>query len=317
MTNSNSKIDIDALLKEVKENFQSNATKLVREIDDKLRAQLLAEIQASLQKFRYLTVCLFLDYNHIVYNKSITIFMNSTSTYSFDNNDMNEIDFEFSSSSIYHNLHYLNSIEQLMKDREEMLSHKDALTEMNGCENLNDLLLYGLSEEEVDNLKNIDETIIKGKALLLNTLKEYNECKNNIHEINKNIHITEKSIINVKKQLECLTDVHDELQEISDEFLTKLLEKKEEIISSMQTDAGLLIVNRDKLEAIIRSLGATYSVIKNTPMHHTCPICITHEVDIYLEPCGHTLCKSCSTAQNQHCHMCRTKIKSRRNIYYS
>jgi hypothetical protein len=243
--------------------------------------------------------------------------MNSTSTYSFNNNDMNEIEFEFSSSSIYHNLHYLNSIEQLMQDRDAMLAHKDALTEMNGVENLNDLLLYGLSEEDVQNLSTIDETVIKGKVLLLDTLKDYNECKNKIHEINKTIHITEKSIVNIKHQLQHLTDVHQELEGITNEFLNKLLEKQEEIISSLQTEAGLLICNRDKLEAIIRSLGKTYNVIKNTPMHHTCPICITREVDVYLEPCGHTLCKSCSKVQNTHCHMCRTKIRSNRNIYYS
>jgi len=52
MTNSNSKIDVDALLKEVKENLQPNATKLVREINDMERAQLLADIQASLQRFK-------------------------------------------------------------------------------------------------------------------------------------------------------------------------------------------------------------------------------------------------------------------------
>jgi hypothetical protein len=198
-----------------------------------------------------------------------------------------------------------------------MLAHKDALTEMNGVENLNDLLLYGLSEEDVQNLSTIDETVIKGKVLLLDTLKDYNECKDKIHEINKTIHITEKSIVNIKHQLQHLTDVHQELEGITNEFLNKLLEKQEEIISSLQTEAGLLICNRDKLEAIIRSLGKTYNVIKNTPMHHTCPICITREVDVYLEPCGHTLCKSCSKVQNTHCHMCRTKIRSNRNIYYS
>lgn len=243
--------------------------------------------------------------------------MNSSSTYSFNNIDMNEIEFEFSSSSIYHNLHYLNSIEKIMKDREEMLSHKDELTEMNGVENLNDLLLYGLSEEEVDNLKNIDDTVMKGKELLLNTLKEYNECKNKIQEINKNIHITEKSVKNIQQQLQYLTDVHEELQEITNEFLKQLLKRQEEIISNLQSNAGLLIINRDKLEAVIRTLGNTYNVIKNTPMHHTCPICITNEVDVYLEPCGHTLCKSCNQKQNTHCHMCRTKIKTSRNIYYS
>lgn len=243
--------------------------------------------------------------------------MDSSTAFSLNSIDMNEIEFEFSTSSIYHNLHHLNSIEKIMKDREEMSAYKDTLTEMNGVENLNDLLLYGLTEEEVNNLKNIDETVIKGKKLLLQNLQDYNECKNKIQEINKVINITERSIANIKQQLQCLTDVHGELQGITNEFLKQLLKKQEEIISNLQSSAGLLIVNRDKIEAIIRSLGGTYNVIKNTPMYHTCPICITHEVDVYLEPCGHTLCRLCNERQNTHCHMCRTKIRSCRNIYYS
>lgn len=243
--------------------------------------------------------------------------MDPSSDYSLNNINMNEIEYDFSSSSIYHNLHHLNSIEQIMKERQEILAYKDTLTEMNEVENHNDLKLYGLNEEEVQNLKNINQTVIKGKQLLLSILKEYDECKDKILEINKIIHITERSIVNIKQQLLGLSDVHEELQGITNEFLNKLLKKQEEIISNLQTNAGLLIVDRDKLEAIIRSLGITYNVLKNTPMHHTCPICITHEVDVYLEPCGHTLCKLCNQRQTTHCHMCRTKIRTSRNIYYS
>lgn len=241
--------------------------------------------------------------------------MASTNTLSFPNNDINEIDFDYSSTSIYHNLHYLHSIEDLKKDREDMLKYKDALTEMNGIENLNDLLLYGLSEEEVQNLNMIDETVSKGKELLLNTLEEYDDCKNKIHTINKRIHNTEKVIRNIREQLRYLTDLHKELFVINEDIIKKLLDKQEQIISELQTEAGLLICNRDKLEAVIRSLGKTYNVIKNTPMHHTCPICITREVDVYLEPCGHTICRECN--KNTHCHMCRTKIRTSKHIYYS
>jgi DNA repair ATPase RecN len=234
---------------------------------------------------------------------------------SFQNSDISEIDFDFSSSSIYHNLHYLNSIDKIMKDREEMLRHKEALTEMNGIENLNDLLLYGLSEEEVQNLSTIDETVSKGKELLLNTLKEYDECKSKIYKINKNIHNTEKTISNIREQLRYLTELHTDLFVINEDIINRLLEKQEQIVLELQTEAGLLICSRDRLEAIIRSLGKTYNVIKNTPMHHTCPICITREVDVYLEPCGHTLCRDCN--KNTHCHMCRTKIRTSKHIYYS
>ncbi len=247
----------------------------------------------------------------------IILLMTSTNTYNATQytNDNNEIEFEFTSSSIYHNLHYLNSIEQLMKDREEMLKHKEALTEINGIENLNDLLLYGLSQEEVQNLSHIDETVSKGKELLLKTLKEYEECRNEIYQINRKIHHTEKVIRSIKEQLHYLANLHEDFSMINEDFLNKLVEKQETIITDLQTEAGLLICNRDKLEAIIRSLGKTYNVIKNAPMHHTCPICITREVDTYLEPCGHTLCRECN--RNTHCHMCRMKIRTSKNIYYS
>ena len=241
--------------------------------------------------------------------------MSSTNTSSFHNNDMNELMFEYASSSIYHNLQSLVSIENLMKDREEMLQHKDALSEMNGIENLNDLLLYGISEEEVQELIDIDETVSRGKDLLLDTIKKHSDCKNSIHEINKRIHNTEKTVLSIREQLKHLSNLHSELCDINDDFVRNLLEKNEQIISGLQSEAGLLICTRDKLEAIIRSLGKTYNVIKNTPMHHTCPVCITREVDVYLEPCGHTICKQCN--QNTHCHMCRTKIRTSKNIYYS
>lgn len=241
---------------------------------------------------------------------------NNPFTYhNLNNDDYTTQEIDSSLSSIYHDLHYLTSLEQLCKEREEMLKHKDALTEMNGVENLNDLILYGLSEEEVNNLKSIDDSVKKGKELLLKTLKEYNDCKNEIYQIEKNIKVTETTVKNIKSTLQNLTDVHNDLQEITDDFLSKLLEKQETIISDMQTDASLMICNRDKLEAIIRSLATTYNVIKNAPMHHTCPICITREVDTYLEPCGHTLCSSCN--QHTHCHMCRTRIRTTKSIYYS
>jgi hypothetical protein len=228
--------------------------------------------------------------------------------------DMNAVNLDFSSSSIYRDLQNLISLEELIRDREELLRHKDTLSDTNGIENVDELLLHGVTEEEVKNINRINENVKMGKDLLIKTLREYDSCKDELYEINKNIDITQSTIKQITQQLQYLSSLL-ELNDITKDVIRNLLDKQETIISDLQSKAGLLICKRDKLEAIIRSLGHTYNIIKNAPIHHTCPICITHEVDVYLEPCGHTLCKYCN--KNTYCHMCRTKIRTTKNIYYS
>jgi Zinc finger, C3HC4 type (RING finger) len=41
-----------------------------------------------------------------------------------------------------------------------------------------------------------------------------------------------------------------------------------------------------------------------------CPVCFENEIATFYDPCGHTLCKTCSDKANQNkCPMCRTAYK--------
>lgn len=53
-----------------------------------------------------------------------------------------------------------------------------------------------------------------------------------------------------------------------------------------------------------------------------CPICFENEVDICLNPCGHTLCNKCvlsnrSRYTNDKCYSCRTTIQDYIKIFFS
>lgn len=218
-------------------------------------------------------------------------------------------------SSIYSELHGLMSLEQLLRQRDELNHHKETFNELTTCDNENELLLYGLTEEEVANIKIINMNVKQGRDLITSTLREHDTCLDEIRQTKTNIDITTTTIASIKKQLEGLTRVHEVLADITTSFLTALLEKQENIISDLESSLGLLVCKKDKLEATLKALGTSYNIIKNAPMHHTCPICITNEVDIYLDPCGHTLCRQCN--RGTHCHMCRTKVRSVRSMYYS
>jgi DNA repair ATPase RecN len=220
-----------------------------------------------------------------------------------------------SSSSIYNSLQTLMSVEQLIRQREEIMHHKDTFADMIPTDNIEELQLYGATDDEIEQINMINTYVKKGRDLLSKTLREYDICLDEIQQTEANIKITNNAMNNVRQQCESLSRIHNELDEMMSNFLTPLLEKQETITTELQTSIGLLVCKKDKLEATLKALGRTYNILKNAPMHHTCPICITHEVDVYLEPCGHTLCRHCN--RSPYCHMCRTKIKGKKSLYYS
>lgn len=218
--------------------------------------------------------------------------------------------------SPYAMLHNLVSIGSITKERDEVILYKetlaDALTNTG-----KELMLHGLSQEEVDNLNNINETMREGKSKLIAYLQEYEASVDEINKIGAETRKVKLAVEQTTLQLASLGRLDDDVRILSEPFIVALLEKEQVILAEMETKQSLLYIQKDKLETIIKALSQTYGILKNSSFTHTCPICITHEVDMYLEPCGHTLCSFCNKNTYLHCHMCRTKIKVAKNIYYS
>ena len=218
--------------------------------------------------------------------------------------------------SIYNSLQDLSSIESIMRDREELLSNKDNLNDLcfKKSSSKDDLRLHGFEVEEIENLEKINKTIKEGKEKLMQSLRDYNICVEEILKLEETIKVLNIKIQTIKDNLLSLSQSHTELYEIAESISTSLVQKQEEIKENLESELGIQYIKRDKLESILKFLSASYGIIKNTPLTHTCPICITNEVDTYLN-CGHTCCKECNVSK--FCHMCRTKINSSNSIYYS
>lgn len=66
-------------------------------------------------------------------------------------------------------------------------------------------------------------------------------------------------------------------------------------------------------------------ILKSTEINESkklCPICFENEVDMCVNPCGHTLCNKCvisniNNYRSNKCYSCRTIIKDYIKIYFS
>jgi hypothetical protein len=177
------------------------------------------------------------------------------------------------------------------------------------------LEVHGVTAEEIENLETINRHVAKGRENLQTLLSQYNTCMLTIADTERRIRRMQEEIEIIKDKLSSLATVHECISESSTTFLKELEAKQDTILEGLKTELALANIEKDKLSVMIKSLAVTYGIIKNAPFTHTCPICITNEVDIYFDPCGHTVCKSCS--KSQYCHMCRTKIITVKSLFYS
>lgn len=227
------------------------------------------------------------------------------------------VNLEFPDMSIYNSLQNLSSIESIMRDREELLSNKEIFNDLSlkKSSSKEDLILHGFQVEEIENLEKMNKTIKEGKEKLMQSLRDYKICVEEIVKLEETIKMLNNKIQTIKDNLLSLCQSHTELDEVAESISTSLVQKQEEIKENLESELGLQYIKRDKLESILKYLSVSYGIIKDTPLTHTCPICITYEVDTFLMPCGHSTCKNCNVSK--FCHMCRTKITSSNSIYYS
>jgi hypothetical protein len=153
----------------------------------------------------------------------------------------------FSQSSVYNSLQTLVSLEEIIRQREEITRHKDTFIEMNdkGLDNnLDELHLHGVTEDEIETIGNINTYVKKGRDLLSQTLSEYEKCLDEIQQTQTNIRVTTSTISNIKQQSESLSQLHEELVDVTTTFITSLLEKQESIVADLQTSIGLLICKK-------------------------------------------------------------------------
>lgn len=179
-------------------------------------------------------------------------------------------------------------------------------------------VMSDLTPEDIEELTQINDNVQKGKQRLLDCLEKYNDCCKRQAEHEQSSIMTHKAFESIYDNLTTLAHMHKPIDDFCKGNLFKtLLQLEDEVTSEIGCELALVQIQKDRFAAMVKFLSKTYGILKDTPLTHTCPVCITNEVDMYLEPCGHTLCRNCLLRRPVYCHMCRTKIRLSKNIYYS
>jgi hypothetical protein len=195
-------------------------------------------------------------------------------------------------------------------------------------------LFYDLIEQEnkiddcdtKEEIEEISEKIVKGKEMIFNCLSYITSINEELDKIKENekkiddatcklntvivdFNKLNKEINKEKSQEEFYTEVtviRHSLHKIKDIFEKSIEEHKKSFEQEYDH-------NRKKMKA----LANAYGILKNTSITHTCPICLTNQVDTIILECGHTICNTCSTRLKNHCFVCRKDVVRTQQIFFN
>ena len=69
------------------------------------------------------------------------------------------------------------------------------------------------------------------------------------------------------------------------------------------------------LHTVVQLALIPLSSISNSTI---CQICLENQIEYFIDPCGHTICKKCAekTLNTPNCHYCRTKKNELKKLFY-
>jgi hypothetical protein len=208
------------------------------------------------------------------------------------------------------------SIEDQYNMRKLLYDNKDTFYKIDEIESDNE------SDNDKTELKEINESIIKGSQLLKTTLNHYNELNIENKKLYDIKNKSKKYITDIDfacSQLKNLTinnnikidNFNDSMDQIN-YLLLDIIENVESNLNNKKKDIEIAIKN-DK--SILKTLSKSYNILQNTNVNYTCPVCMVNQVNMFLQPCGHSMCKEC-IFKSSTCYFCRSHIVGRAKIYY-
>jgi hypothetical protein len=197
-----------------------------------------------------------------------------------------------------------------------VLSKIDNRNIKNDVNEKDDMEVLGFTREEISEFNAINSYVSKGRNTLLQLLKEHGECETQSESLANRIDNTKDAIRVIKYNMFSLEDNHASFREFNNSFINEISKKETTALEELQSEQAITEIRKDKLDCAIMYLLKTYNILKSTSITHICPICLVHEIDTFIDPCGHTLCSHCS-GRLSFCHMCRTKVKITKSMYFS
>jgi hypothetical protein len=191
----------------------------------------------------------------------------------------------------------------------------------------NEDLINKINDIDINN--NTAKTLLDDYKILKNSLTEYkNNFKNLINQketydnyINNlfNNHLNIINIINNDSNLNnSFIDYQKNIKENYDNWIKDIYQIK---IKSIEE-------NIENIEIKLKDFSYLFLFIINNIINNKeisknmCPICFENEIDICLNPCGHTTCNLCvlsnrSNIYNNKCFTCRSPVNEYIKIYFS
>lgn len=166
---------------------------------------------------------------------------------------------------------------------------------------------------DCDIVKDHIDKINELKKNVCNVYLEYIDVDTRLNEAKtKYLHFSDT----IKDCIQCI--IQNDIVDESDETIKTLLENKVDEL-----------YNRLKIEDLLEEYTKKYEEFEKTKYKisimtgvilptTTCQICMENQVDYFIDPCGHTICRICKAAcenKSDKCHYCRTTRKMYKRIY--
>jgi Asp-tRNA(Asn)/Glu-tRNA(Gln) amidotransferase B subunit len=187
---------------------------------------------------------------------------------------------------------------------------------------------YLEDDEDKSNINNSAKTFLNDYEILKLSLNDY---KNNLKDLMKqketyeiymksllNNHLDIVNIVNNNNLNNSFTEYQTNIKDNYDKWINnhyeiklKSFEENIEIIELKLKDFSNLFTY------IINNIIGDKQISKNM-----CPICFENEIDICINPCGHTTCNKCiisnrTNIYNNKCFTCRGNVNDYIKIYFS
>jgi len=253
------------------------------------------------------------------------------------NNDTNDI---YGFQNMSNNISYEYIIDNLDNNiqratcKEEIPSIEHAMNIRNSIINIlndNDLDVEE-SEKKQSNInasgviieeKKEDDGIKKCSDMFDEFIKDYKkkqehylECKNKFQDE------ISRSKNNIKKLDLIIQFIRELDKDCNDQETEELLNNLKVLSNKIENDKNIITARTEYIKSR-KDIENNLNLIKkinSLNMSNTCPLCLTNQVNIYLNPCGHTCCEECygrlSNNENK-CFLCRSNIMSKNPLYFS
>lgn len=180
---------------------------------------------------------------------------------------------------------------------------------------------YRLESNLENELSALNKSIVDGKNRLTSEInchvqslyekQIYMDKKTAFHKDIETIENVVASLVNVSKNLGLDMDM---IQDNIDNITFSLVNIKTKLEERVNKEINEIDTSIKRSEYIIKSLGDSFSIFKSTSYTHVCSICLTNNVEVYVD-CGHTYCSTC--VKNNFCYLCRKKVNKVSKLYFS